>query len=65
MYDPEVIDRLKTAGLDFQRHDDIGIEPSDFAELMITSGLVLSRDVKYISFHRYPPLLRETAPFNN
>ena len=52
MWAPDSLELLKNAGLDFQRHDEIGIEPNDFAELMITSGLVLTEDTKWISFHR-------------
>ncbi|KAJ3830663.1 ribonuclease H-like domain-containing protein [Lentinula raphanica] len=33
------------------RHEDIGISPNDFAELMITSGLVLAPETRWISFH--------------
>lgn len=51
MFAPDSLELLKTAGLDFQRHDEIGIDPNDFAELMITSGLVLTDDTKWISFH--------------
>ena len=53
MYAPESVELLQKSGIDLQRHEDMGIEPNDFAELMITSGLVLSEDVKWISFHRY------------
>lgn len=53
MYSPDSIEPLQKAGIDFQRHEEIGIQPNDFAELMITSGLVLSHDAKWISFHRY------------
>lgn len=52
MYAPDSIDLLQKSGIDFQRHDEIGIAPNDFAELMITSGMVLSEDTKWISFHR-------------
>jgi CCR4-NOT transcription complex subunit 7/8 len=52
MYTPDSIEQLQKAGIDFQRHEEIGILPNDFAELMITSGLVLSRDTRWISFHR-------------
>ncbi len=52
MYAPESVDLLQKSGIDLQRHDEMGIEPNDFAELMITSGLVLMEDVKWISFHR-------------
>lgn len=53
MYAPDSIELLQKSGIDFQRHEEIGIEPNDFAELLITSGLVCSEDVKWISFHRY------------
>ncbi|KAH7106915.1 CAF1-domain-containing protein [Auriculariales sp. MPI-PUGE-AT-0066] len=51
MFAPESVDLLKTAGLDFQRHEEFGIDPVHFAELIITSGLVLTDDAKWISFH--------------
>jgi CCR4-NOT transcription complex subunit 7/8 len=52
MYAPDSIELLQKSGLDFQRHEEFGILPNDFAELMITSGLVLNPDNKWISFHR-------------
>ncbi|KAJ6475038.1 ribonuclease H-like domain-containing protein [Mycena vitilis] len=51
MYAPDSIDLLQKSGIDFQRHDEIGIAPNDFAELMITSGMVLADETKWISFH--------------
>ncbi|KAJ3546428.1 hypothetical protein NMY22_g2053 [Coprinellus aureogranulatus] len=51
MYAPDSIELLQKSGLDFQRHEEYGILPNDFAELMITSGLVLNPDNKWISFH--------------
>jgi len=51
IYAPESIDLLQKSGIDFQRHEEIGISPNDFAELMITSGLVLTPETKWISFH--------------
>lgn len=53
MYAPESIELLQKSGIDLQRHEEMGIEPNDFAELMITSGLVLTPETKWISFHRY------------
>lgn len=53
MYAPESIELLQKSGIDFQRHEEIGILPNDFAELMITSGLVLAPETKWISFHRW------------
>ena len=52
MYAPESIELLQKSGIDFQRHEEMGILPNDFAELMITSGLVLTDETKWISFHR-------------
>ena len=52
MYTPESIELLRAHGIDFQRHEDMGIDPNHFAELMITSGLVLTDETKWISFHR-------------
>ena len=52
MYSPDSIELLQKSGIDLQRHEEMGIEPNDFAEFMITSGLVLVEDTKWISFHR-------------
>ncbi|KAI9463790.1 CAF1-domain-containing protein [Russula earlei] len=51
MFAPESVELLQKSGIDFQRHEEIGILPNDFAELMITSGLVLTDETKWISFH--------------
>ncbi|KAJ7069662.1 ribonuclease H-like domain-containing protein [Mycena amicta] len=51
MYAPDSIELLQKSGIDFQRHDEIGITPNEFAEFVITSGLVLSDDTRWISFH--------------
>ncbi|KAF8968961.1 ribonuclease H-like domain-containing protein [Flammula alnicola] len=51
MFTPDSVEQLQKAGIDFQRHEEFGIIPNDFAELMITSGMVLSHDTKWISFH--------------
>jgi CCR4-NOT transcription complex subunit 7/8 len=66
MYSADSIENLQKAGLDFNRHEDgqYGIKPNDFAELLITSGLVIFENVKWISFHRcasqiISPVLRD------
>ncbi|KAF5382332.1 hypothetical protein D9757_008461 [Collybiopsis confluens] len=51
IYAPESIELLQKSGIDFARHEELGISPNDFAELMITSGLVLAPETKWISFH--------------
>eukprot|EP00397_Hematodinium_sp_SG-2012_P009964 GEMP01010064.1.p1 GENE.GEMP01010064.1~~GEMP01010064.1.p1 ORF type:complete len:313 (+),score=38.82 GEMP01010064.1:1846-2784(+) len=45
------INLLKRAGLDFERHATEGIDVHDFGERLISSGLVLNDDIKWISFH--------------
>lgn len=51
MYMPDSVDLLTKSGIDLQRHEELGIMPNDFAELLITSGLVLTDETKWISFH--------------
>ncbi|KAF3930116.1 hypothetical protein ABW19_dt0206844 [Dactylella cylindrospora] len=51
MYAQESIDLLTKSGIDFKRHEDYGINVSQFGELLISSGLVLLDNVKWISFH--------------
>lgn len=51
MFAQDSIDLLKTSGIDFQKFEDYGIDPHDFGELLMMSGLVLTDDVKWISFH--------------
>ncbi len=48
---PDSLDLLTKAGLDFDRHDRFGIDVHHFGELLITSGLVLFDDVRWVSFH--------------
>ena len=51
MYAEASIDTLKQAGVDFARLEVDGIDPADFASLLISSGLVCDEDVRWISFH--------------
>lgn len=51
MYAQDSIDLLKDAGIDFTRHETEGIDVNYFGELMITSGLVLMDNVRWVSFH--------------
>jgi hypothetical protein len=39
------------AGIDFSLHERDGIDVHHFGELMITSGLVLEENVRWVSFH--------------
>jgi CCR4-NOT transcription complex subunit 7/8 len=51
MYAQDSIDLLEKSGIDFKEHDVKGIDVSDFGEILMTSGIVLNEDVKWISFH--------------
>ncbi len=51
MYAPDSIELLKNSGIDFKRNEEDGIDVQYFGELLITSGLVLFDNIKWISFH--------------
>ncbi|KAF9332271.1 CCR4-NOT transcription complex subunit 7 [Linnemannia elongata] len=51
MYAQDSIDLLIKSGINFQKHEDFGIDIHRFGELLISSGFVLLDDVKWISFH--------------
>lgn len=51
MYSEQSISMLKQAGLDFEKHKEYGIDPMKFGSRLISSGLVLDKNVKWISFH--------------
>lgn len=51
MYSQDSIDMLKKAGVDFEKTAEMGINPMEFGSLLTTSGLVLSEDVNWLSFH--------------
>ena len=51
MYAQDSIELLQNSGLQFKKHDEEGIDPMDFAELLMTSGIVLMDNVKWLSFH--------------
>jgi CCR4-NOT transcription complex subunit 7/8 len=50
MYAENSIDLLKSSGIDFALHQQRGIDPHQFAELLMTSGIVLNEDITWISF---------------
>ncbi|KAK3869903.1 hypothetical protein Pcinc_024817 [Petrolisthes cinctipes] len=51
MYAQDSIDLLQNSGLQFKKHEEDGIEPVNFAELLMTSGIVLFDNIKMLSFH--------------
>jgi CCR4-NOT transcription complex subunit 7/8 len=51
LYAEDSIDLLRSSGLDFEKHSTEGLEPGDFAEMLLSSGLVLMDNVTWITFH--------------
>jgi len=51
MYAEDSIQLLRNCGINFERHQVEGIDPSWFAEMLITSGIVLHGRVNWITFH--------------
>lgn len=51
LYAQNSIDLLTSCGIKFDRHLEEGIEVNHFAELLTSSGIVLSDDVRWLSFH--------------
>ncbi|KAK9764448.1 CCR4-NOT core DEDD RNase subunit [Basidiobolus ranarum] len=50
-YAQDSIDLLNKSGLDFEKHQEFGIDVHQFGELLISSGFVLFKEVRWISFH--------------
>lgn len=48
---PDSLELLTKAGIDFDRHLQFGIDQQYLGELLITSGMVLLEDVRWVSFH--------------
>lgn len=53
MYAQDSIDMLTGAGIQFKRHEEEGVEVDTFAELLMSSGLVLNEEVTWITFARF------------
>lgn len=51
MFAQDSIDLLTKSGIDFKQHCAKGIDVNEFAELLMTSGIVLNEDITWISFH--------------
>lgn len=51
MYSKDSIDLLLNAGIDFKEHVNHGIDLRSFGALLVTSGLVMSKEIVWISFH--------------
>jgi len=51
MYAQDSIDLLQKSGIQFKKHEEEGIDVQHFAESLMTSGVVLSEQVRWLSFH--------------
>ena len=51
MYNQESIDFLMSVGMNMEMHEMQGIDPREFGAMLISSGLAMFDDVKWISFH--------------
>ena len=51
MYAQDSIDLLYNSGINFKQHEGDGINPLYFAELLMTSGVILMDNVCWVSFH--------------
>ena len=51
MFAQDSIDLLKTSGIDFEAFENFGIDIVYFGELLMMSGLILTDEVKWVTFH--------------
>ncbi|KAI9500104.1 CCR4-NOT core DEDD RNase subunit [Coemansia spiralis] len=51
MYAQESIDLLSKSGIDFRKNEEYGIDAFHFGELLTDSGMVLLKNVRWVSFH--------------
>jgi len=51
LYAEDSIDLLVHSGIQFEAHNTEGIDPVSFAEMLLTSGLVLMDNVTWLTFH--------------
>jgi CCR4-NOT transcription complex subunit 7/8 len=51
IYAEDSIELLKNSGIDFERFEREGIDIQYFGEVLMMSGLVLNKEVKWLTFH--------------
>lgn len=51
VYAQDSIDLLKQSGIDFRKNEERGIDSTRFAELLMSSGVVMNESMHWITFH--------------
>ncbi|KAJ8419700.1 hypothetical protein Cgig2_028429 [Carnegiea gigantea] len=51
VYASDSIELLKQCGIDFKKNNEMGIDSIRFAELLMSSGIVLNDSMKWVTFH--------------
>nr|ABK22659.1 unknown [Picea sitchensis] len=50
-YASDSIELLRQSGIDFKKNSELGVDSHRFAELLMSSGIVLNENVRWITFH--------------
>ncbi|GMH41084.1 hypothetical protein BSKO_08994 [Bryopsis sp. KO-2023] len=51
IYAQDSIELLKQSGIDFAKNEEMGIQVERFGELLMTSGVILNDEVRWVTFH--------------
>uniref|UniRef100_A0A7C9D7V4 poly(A)-specific ribonuclease n=1 Tax=Opuntia streptacantha TaxID=393608 RepID=A0A7C9D7V4_OPUST len=51
VYASDSIELLEQCGIDFKKNNEMGIDSIRFAELLMSSGIVLNDSIKWVTFH--------------
>lgn len=51
VYAQDSIELLKQSGIDFEKNESKGVDVQRFGELLMTSGIVLNEEIRWITFH--------------
>ncbi|GLJ13822.1 hypothetical protein SUGI_0220730 [Cryptomeria japonica] len=48
---PDSVELLRRSGIDFRKNNKLGIHSNRFAQLLISSGIVLNENIRWVVFH--------------